>query len=111
MRIWQAAYRDLKAEQRPKEILLTKLSIQCESLTRAKKDWQEEKRRLRREIDTLKELNQSLPDASDQHCTENIDGRKTMPTGEAEEDRIGDPKEAQGPAPRKFAGNLVLNPK
>lgn len=101
MRIWQATYCDLKAEQRPKEILLTKLSIQCESLTLAKKDWQEEKRRLRREIDTLKELNQSLLDASDQHCTENIDSRKTMPTGEAEEDRIGDTKEAQCPAPRK----------
>ncbi|XP_059547643.1 protein Daple-like [Myotis daubentonii] len=101
MRIWQAAYRDLKAEQRPKEILLTKLSIQCESLTRVKKDWQEEKRHLRREIDTLKELNESLLDACEEHCTENIESRKTMPTGEAEEDRSGDPKEAQCPAPRK----------
>lgn len=29
------------------------------------------------------------------------DTRQTMPTGEAEEDRIGDPQEAQCPAPRK----------
>lgn len=41
-------------------------------LTRVKKDWQEEKRCLRREIDTLKELNQSILDAYDQHCTENV---------------------------------------
>lgn len=43
-----------------------------QSLTRAKEDWQEEKRRLRREIDTLTELNQSILDAYDQHCTENV---------------------------------------
>lgn len=30
MRIWEAKYRDLEAEQLPKEILLTKLSMQCE---------------------------------------------------------------------------------
>lgn len=43
-----------------------------QSLTRAKKDWQEDKRRLKSEIDTLKELNQSILDACDQHFTENV---------------------------------------
>ncbi|XP_070256786.1 protein Daple-like [Myotis yumanensis] len=101
LRIWQAEYRDLKAEQRRKEISLTKLSIQCESLTRAKKDWQEDRCHLRREIDTLKELNQSILDACDEHWTERSDTLKTMPTGKAEEGRIGESQEAQCPAPRK----------
>lgn len=43
-----------------------------QSLTLAEKDWQEEKCRLRKEIDTLKELNQILLDAWGQHCTENV---------------------------------------
>ncbi|XP_070257284.1 protein Daple-like [Myotis yumanensis] len=101
LRIWQAEYRDLKAEQRRKEISLTKLSIQCESLTRAKKDWQEDRCHLRREIDTLKELNQSILDACDEHWTERSDTLKTMPTGKAEEGRTGESQEAQCPAPRK----------
>ncbi|XP_014302559.1 daple-like protein, partial [Myotis lucifugus] len=101
LRICQAEYRDLKAEQLPKEILLNKLSIQYESLTRAKKDWQEERGHLRRERDTLKELNQSILNACDEHWTERSDTLKTMPTGKAEEGRTGESQEAQCPAPRK----------
>ncbi|XP_054571373.1 protein Daple-like [Eptesicus fuscus] len=62
-RICQNLYHEMMAEQRSKEISLTKMSVQCESLTRLRKDLEEERRHLWSQIDTLKELNQSLLEA------------------------------------------------
>ncbi|XP_054571408.1 protein Daple-like isoform X1 [Eptesicus fuscus] len=77
------------------------MSVQCESLTRLRKDLEEERRHLWSQIDTLKELNQSLLEARAGTWTPNIDSLKTMLTGKAEEEDVfTDLYEAQFPAPR-----------